>query len=121
MDPITIIAIVAGVLIVALLVFIGARAVRAADRRRAELDANARGHREQADANVAKAQELAPKREMHLDAAARHEDEAARHAEQADAHREEAEELARRSELAGRAAARHDELAADAEQQLGRD
>ena len=118
MELTTIIAIVGIVLGIALLLFVALRLVRAADARREQLTREAQDHRAEADANVAKAKDLAPEREKHEQAAEHHTAEAERHLAQAEEHQATAEELARRSEVAGRAAARHDERAAEAEKQL---
>jgi hypothetical protein len=119
MEPTTIIAIVGIVLGIALLLFVAKKLVQAADARREQLTRDAIDHRAEAEANIAKAQDLAPEREKHEQAAEHHTAEAERHVAEAEQHQAAAEELQRRSELAGRAAARHDEKAAEAEKQLG--
>ena len=118
MELTTIIAIVGIVLGVGLLLYVSVRVVRAAGARRAALLQTARDHRLEADANIAKAKEIGPERDMHEQEAERHTAEAERHVEQAEEHAAIADELRRRTEVAGRAAARHDEKAAEAEKQV---
>ena len=121
MDTITLIAIAIAVLAVfAIGAVLIANSRKAAAARRIELARHAEDHRAEAEANVAKATEINPQREQAVEAAERHEAEAARHAEQAHEHRQTAADLGRRTELAGRAAGRHDEEAARAEEELGR-
>ena len=120
MEPILIIAIVLAVLIVGFVVFKAAQR-RAADkqRERDRIRREAEGHREVADSNVAKAQELGPRARAQREIASEHERKAQEHEQAARTHHAEADKLEQKAEVAGRAATRHDDEAARREERRG--
>jgi hypothetical protein len=75
-------------------------------------------HRDQADANVARARDLGREAEEHRSEAARHAAAADEHALAAQEHAERATKLEQEVKTAGKAAAFHDEQAADREERL---
>ena len=89
------------------------RAVEHARRRR-----DARDHRAQADAGVARARELGGEAELHRAEAQRHAELADEHARKADEHAAAVAELQQKVSRAGSAAGRHDERAAELEGKL---
>ncbi|MGH2991353.1 MAG: hypothetical protein ACRDMA_16130 [Solirubrobacterales bacterium] len=114
----TVIIIIVAVLIVLVAVFAYRRIAARREATRERLAADARGHRQEADAHASKAQELSGAQDAHAREAEEHERLAERHAAEAERHREEGGVDRERQQREGRHAARHDEQASEIEKQL---
>jgi flagellar biosynthesis/type III secretory pathway M-ring protein FliF/YscJ len=128
-EPMTTVLIIIAVLIVlaALVTFIMRRRRAERDQLRERLNMEAQGHRQELEANSAKALESEQQAEQHRRQFEEHRDEAdrlRREAEEkerlAEEHATTASELDGRSERARTAASRHDERASDVEERLGK-
>jgi hypothetical protein len=115
-----IVIIVAAVIVIALLAMLARR--RAAEREieQERLSGEALAHRDQADANVARARDRGRAAEEHRRQANEHAERAEEHATQAAEHAEKATELEGQVRTAGKAAAFHDDQAAEREAKLER-
>jgi hypothetical protein len=113
-----IIAIIIGIVVLAAIGFLLVRASRGRAEERARRTREARDHRAQADAGVARARDLGNEADRHRAEAHRHAELADEHAQKADEHAAQAAELQEKVARAGSAAGRHDERAADLESKL---
>lgn len=114
---IVVIVVVAVVALVAVSLLLGKRRAARKEEARARLGRDAEGHRQEAGAHAARAQDLGPEIEAERRAADEHEAIAREHAAKAEEHGSKADELSDRSARAGRSAAFHDERAAEAERE----
>jgi uncharacterized coiled-coil DUF342 family protein len=110
-----IVALIVAAAVVAAVAYLVRRMLRERAAERERLLRDARDHRTQADASVARARELGGEVERHRAEAERHAAMADEHTRKADEHAEAAAELQQRVSRAGSAAGRHDERASELE------
>jgi hypothetical protein len=115
-----IVIVVAALVVLGLVITMGRR--RAAEREieHERMSGEAAAHRDQADANVAKARERGRDAERHRRQAEEHAVRAEEHAAAATEHAEKAGTLERQVRTAGEAASFHDRQAAEREEKLAR-
>jgi hypothetical protein len=113
-----IVIVVAAVIVIALVAAMVRRQAAEREIEHDRLSGEAFAHRDQADANVARARELGREAEDARRQAEEHAIAADEHARAAQENAQRATELEGRVETAGRAAARHDEQAAEREDKL---
>lgn len=116
-------AVIISIVVVALVVISIVAAVlrRRAEQRQLErerLAGQASGHRQEADAHVAKARELDHEAAQERQLQSHHAELAERHAAKADEHAERADQLEGRVPREGRSAAFHDERATEIEEKI---
>ena len=110
-----IVAIVIGIALVCSGAFLMLREARDRAAERVRMRRDARDHRAQADAGVARARELGGEAELHRAEAHRHAELADEHAQRADEYAAAAAGLQQKVSRAGSAAGRHDARAAELE------
>ncbi len=122
---IIVLAVVGGLILLALAGLAVSRLRKSRERRRARMSSDAAGHRQEAEAHVARAQDLAPKvevlrEEAHQESALadKHADLARGHAARADDLGEQAGDIEQRATREGQSAGRHDDQATELEDKL---
>jgi ABC-type lipoprotein release transport system permease subunit len=109
---------VAAIVVIALIAAMVRRRNAEREIEQHRLSGEALAHRDQADSNVAKAQERGHEAELHRRQASEHAVRAEEHAAAASEHAEKATGLEREIQTAGQAAAFHDDQAAEREDKL---